>query len=602
MSKPTVDEIKEIAEQRGATGTGGYWTELHSLQKEWQNYYLLKYKIALPKGINAEQFTPRIAYDWVSVGRNNYLLDNPCVEVTPRDENEKAKNDAGAMETFGTSFLRRNVAKIRDNATLQLAIGAAAYKLSLNEAYIADDSRIKGLQKGWKALEDDDRKAIQDLALSEYPIRVEAPHFVNLYPSPHWVSDSQPYDMIEAFEMTVSEAKGLCRMNGWSWKPKDDKSEKDKIKYLVYYSPEWRCVLIDDKPVFRPYVCPNPLGFCPYIVFDAGMGIPSYEGDETDRFRGIIAPNKGMIDMVTKTMSQMTYSNDRFAFPKLMAKLENGVSVEEIMKEVGEELDLNPEKLGFEPFGMELRYLETTGQGQVQLIQHLATLLSMASPPTGMSGGQMSGVYSGQYASMRVAQERTWYKDPFKIHEDALASLAGRAFQLIDQVIKHPISVKVSAVRKGEPSSVTKVGPDNIRKYYDCTVRLLADSPEASDIKKHLGMLTYQAGIMDHESTLTDYYDKSKAEAEKIADSVMVEQVILKSPTIQMLLAEKAARASGQDDLADAVKMLGMTQEHGGSRVHPGASSEPASKSVTQQKRPQNVEPAPSPTEIQTGP
>ena len=600
MSKPTVDEIKEIASQRGALDGGGYWSELHKLQKERQAYYLGKNKITLPEGLHVTQITSRAAYDWVSTGRNNYLLDNPCVEVTPRNESKTSKDDAAVMETFGTSLLRRNVAKIRDNTTLQLAIGAGAYKLELNDAFVASSLRIEGLKKGWKQIPEEDRKDIQDLALTQYPIRILAPHFVNLFPSPYWVSDYQPYDMIEAFEITVAEARGLCRMNGWSWKPKDEKKEKDKVKYLVYYSPEWRCVLIDDKPVFRPHVMPNPLGFCPYLVFDAGMGIPSYEGDMTDRFRGIIAPNMGLIDLETKTMTQLGYMDDRFAFPKLIAHIEAGMSEEEALKLIGDKLDLNPEELGFE-LGMELRYLETTGQGQAQLVQFLAVLSAKASPPTGMAGGHMPGVYSGQYASMRIAQERTWYKDPFKIHEDVLALVASRGFQTIDQIIKHPISVEVSEIRKGEPSSVTKIGPDNIREYYKCKVKLLADSPEASDIKKHLGQLTYQAGIYDHETTLTEFYDKSKAEAESIADAVLIEQTILKSPTIQMLLAEKAARATGQDDLADAVKMVGMTQQHGGSRVHPGASSEPATKSVTQQKRPQNVEPAPSPTEIQTG-
>jgi len=584
MKKPTVESIQErVADFEE------HWNPLHTAQKEWQQYYNLEYKVKLPKDLGAEQYTPRTAYDWVKVGVNNYMLDNPMVEVAPRDDKDTAEQDSIAMETFGNSLWQRNAVKVRDNATIQLVAGQFVYKIGVNEAFLGND---------WEDLAGDERKALQDLALTEYPIRIETPHPVNVFPSPDFATDYVPSECAEKYEMTVAAAKGLCERNGWSTSWAKDKNPKDKVEYVSWYSAEWRCVIVDGHPVLKGKVAPNILGFVPYVIGGAGMGVIAYDGNVKDYYKGIVAPNKGMIDVVTQTLSQLVQSNAHFAYPKVILELEDMTSAEQVKKEIGEEFDLSPSSVTILPPGTTAKYLESQGSAQAQMVQQLAMLLGIASPPTGMAGGQMTGVYSGSYANTRIAYEKTWYKDPFKIHEDVLAVATGRVYQIIKNVIRHPISMLPASVAKGEPAKLTHIGPGNIPNFA-CKVRLLADSPEAADIKKHLGIMTFQAGLMDAEGVLVQYYDMSRKEAENTVDKCIEDKAVHNNPAVLEAIAIKSLEETGQDDIAAYIKNMGYQMQRGGARPHPGAQSEPASKVAPAQTRPSGMEAGENPTQIQ---
>lgn len=577
MKKPSVDRVLELVE-----GYESYWKKLHSKQEEWQRYFKLENKIALPKGLGAEQFTPKMAYDLVKVGVNNFMMDNPTVTVPPR--NEESDDDALIASAFGNAFLEKNTPKIRDNGTMQLTCGQLVYKVGVHEAFLGND---------WKKLESDKKGELKDLALTSFPIWVQTPHPTTVFASPDFESDYVPHDAAEKVKMTVSSAKGMCERNNWKTTWAKDKKPTEEVECVFWYSPEWRCVTIDKKPVLKGSVVPNVLKFVPYIIGPAGMGILT--GKPEDYYQGIIAANTGTIDLLTNIMTQLVAINKRFAWPKLIGMLRDGGNTEAVKKEVGEEFNLSPESVDFLPSDVdELKYLESQGSAQALLVQELGMVLGTTSQPIGMGGGSMSGVYSGTHANTRIAYEKTWYKDPFKIHEDVLAVVVGRAFQILDTVIRHPISVRPT----GGPSKT--VAPSNIKKGYYCKVKLLADSPEAADIKKHLGSLAFGGGLYDHQSTLTEFYDLSDDEAEKIVDRRRIDE-IEKSPLIQQLLAMQYYAKKGQDDMVAAIKNGEWQQSRGGSRVHPGAKSEPASKTAPQQERPMGMEQGPNPSEVQAG-
>ena len=94
------------------------------------------------------------------------------------------------------------------------------------------------------------------------------PDPINVYCSPAH-EGLIPHDVIEYFEITVSEAEAMCERNGWKWRTTE---APDKlVKFIKYYDADWRCFILHDTPILPQQVQPNILGFCPYVHVDAGM-------------------------------------------------------------------------------------------------------------------------------------------------------------------------------------------------------------------------------------------------------------------------------------------------------------------------------------------
>jgi len=92
-----------------------------------------------------------------------------------------------------------------------------------------------------------------------------------------------------------------------------------------------------------------------------------------------------------------------------------------------------------------------------------------------------------------------------------------------------------------------KIKPDDIDGHYDCEVQLLAEPPEALDIRKTLGTNLQKAGVLSNRTNLSKYHDMSKEEVED---------------EIAQLYAEKAMQLPGMLEFMghNAMERLGMKQ------------------------------------------
>jgi len=91
------------------------------------------------------------------------------------------------------------------------------------------------------------------------------------------------------------------------------------------------------------------------------------------------------------------------------------------------------------------------------------------------------------------------------------------------------------------------IKPEHIAGHYDCRVELLAEPPEATDIRKMQGTNLQKAGVISHAYNLSHYQDMSKEDAERVQAEILAE-LALRQPA----LLEVATR--------DAMKRLGMQQ------------------------------------------
>jgi len=91
------------------------------------------------------------------------------------------------------------------------------------------------------------------------------------------------------------------------------------------------------------------------------------------------------------------------------------------------------------------------------------------------------------------------------------------------------------------------IRPEDIAGHYDCKVQLLAEPPEATDIRKMQGTNLQKAGVISLAYNHTNYQDMSREESERVQAEILAE-IALRQPA----LLEVAAR--------DAMKRLGMKQ------------------------------------------
>jgi len=524
--KITVDEIKSLVNERTT-----YYSTLHAEQKTDDNYYELVYDASVPTELGYDQRTPQTARDWVDIGVRHFTLDNPKAKVFARGNSDTARRKDGIMEAFYNFWLRLMILQIKEAAKKLLLRGESFFKIWIDDTYFGLD--VEGLDK-------EQREERERQRLFHFPLIVNVPDPINVFTSPAH-NDMIPVDVVESYALTVSEALNLCKRNGWKWET--NKKGTNTVKWVSYISDEWRCFLLDDVPVLTPEVQPNILGFCPYVHIPSGFGQKSYEGKPEYLYRSILYGPRDMIKMESRVLSQVDAMNARYAWPKIKVTGE-----EEDVKQLygGGKLKLSPNEVIRETERVKVEVLQGE-QPPPAVFQQLAMVSARAGPPVVLSGSRPSGVYSAQGIEDLLTTAKPIYKDAFKNLEDGLAILLCMGARIIDTVYKQPVGIKqTNAITPAREEKVLK--PEDIDGHYDCQVQLLAEPPEATDIRKTLGTNQQKSGVISHLRNLRDYQDMSLEDA---------------MDEIAQIWAERAMQMPGMLEVVarDAMRRLGLKQE-----------------------------------------
>jgi len=518
MTKPTIEEIKEKL-----SSYEGHYNKLHTQQKEIDDYYELVFKAGVPE--RYDQRTPSTARDWVDVGVMHFTLDNPKSKVYLRNDSDTARRQVEKLETLYNFWLRKDIAAIKEAAKKELLRGEAFLRVNWDDRHYG------------KAHNDPDR-------LFYFPLFLTVPDPINVFASPAQ-EGMVPEDVIEKFNITVAEARAMCRRNGWEW----DSAQPDAamVAWTSYYSREWRCFLLEEKPVLPGGVHENLLGMCPYIRVPSGFGQSNYEGKPEYKYRSILHGKKDMLKMEARNLSQIDAINARYAWirhkikgdPELIKRLYPGglpTDPDEILVEVPDQLEI-----------LTLQG-ETPPQG---LYQQQAMLQSYAHPPQVLGGVRPTGVYSGQHQETLMATAKPIYKDAFKNLEDGLGLAMGMGARILERVYGSPLEIKNFASESSK--MYMRVAPADIAGHYDCEVSLLAEPPEATDIRKGLGKALRQGGSISHMTELRQYQDMSQKEAEDEMAQIAAE-IALQEPAVREVIAKSAMARLGMDQSLEALE------------------------------------------------
>lgn len=528
MAKPSVEKIKEIFKAYEK-----HYSTLHQDQKGIDEYYELTFDANVP--VNYPARVPPTARDWIDVGVRNFTLDNPKAKVYLRNDSDIAREQVSKMETFYNFWLRKDILIIKQAAKKLPLRGEVFLKVNMDDTYFGSD--------------DEER-------LFHFPLFLTVPDPINVYCSPAH-SGLVPKDVVETFKITVAEAEALCEANEWKWKT--DKKPNDEVTWFSYISPEWRCFLIEDEPVLPSEVQPNLLGFVPYVHIPAGFGQLSYEGKPEYLYRSLLWSKQDMLKMQVRTLSALDAINARYAWPQRTMILGDIGAQAEIEKLYpGGQIPTDPDKWLYQiKDRAEISIIEGE-QPPPGLFQEYALIQSHAAPPEVLAGVRPAGVYSGEHQESLMSTAKPIYKDAFKNLEDGLGIAMGMGARIIEKVYDYPVQIKNFASE--DAKTYRQIKPSDIKGHYDCEVQLLAEPPEATDMRKALGKALRQAGSISHLKELRDYEDMSMKEAEDEIAQIAAEMA-MQEPAVRAVIAKDAMARHGMDKELEAIEEAEQIQK-----------------------------------------
>ena len=162
-----------------------------------------------------------------------------------------------------------------------------------------------------------------------------------------------------------------------------------------------------------------------------------------------------------------------------------------------------------------------------------------------------------------MATAKPIYKDAFQNLEEGLAITMGLGARVIERVYNSPLEIKNFA--SDSERMYRRITPKDISGHYDCEVQLLAEPPEATDIRKGLGKALRQGGSISHITELKEYQDMSQKEAEDEIAQMAAENA-LAEPAVREVVARNAMMRMGMDR---ELEILNEAQQSGVKPVPP---------------------------------
>jgi len=515
-----IDVLEELEERRV------YWNPLRKEQKRCNKFFELDYESGIPEQDLFKQRLPATAREWVMVGVRNYTLDNPLVRMVPRGIEKKDREADGAVEALANFFMHLYSAEIKNTCKKALLRGEAFMRIDMDDTYFGMD---EGLTKS-------QQKIFESKRLRTFPIQFHTVDPLNCYPSS---SESQgiPDDVIEEYEITYAKAKSICKKNGWAWTPVNVYSSTSLVKWVSFISADRKIYFIDGIEVLNTV---NLFGFVPYYHVDAGMGQSSFEGNTAHMYKSILFPQLDSLKMEARAYTFADAMLSRIAFRQVLIMGEQ-VEVDKLYPKNKIPTDPDIAMRGIKD-RVEVSMMES-GEIPASVFEMLGMLAQKASAPAVLSGGSIPGVYSAQHRENIMATALPVYKDTLKAVQKGLAAMVSMALKILEEIYKHDVQVKDFS---SKDAKVVVVKPSTIAGNYDCDLQLLAEPPEATDMRKSLGSQLKAAGDISDLHNLMKYHNMTLKEA--------MGEIIQKA-------AERALLVIDQAIGMDALAQMGLESE-----------------------------------------
>ena len=497
------------------------------------------------------------AYRMVSAPAERIITKNPQLyrDETSKGDIESAKNIAKEGNRWMKILTRQNPQPFKEHVKKLLGKGEAWIYTPHNEKFDSKDP-------------------------NSLPAHFMIPDPTTVFIDP-WAGETNgvPNRVIISFERTSMVVKRQYPL--WEQKGRDDL----KVPFFMYFDKEIRYFEADEQGLLRGGVNAegdlsngngiqkNIYGLVPFVHSYAGFGESSPDGDPASLCISRITKVRDLIAEYTAIRSTLNTLIFKFGFPPIDIIYDPRIwTPPENWKYERTFLALN-----LIPVPAEMRDPIRKGIDQlpdIQLFQHLAWLESEIDreDPLGQIGQAIGD--SGRQQLDAVAGGLRRYDSVVENSQSSFETAIGNILRMIDGMP----SIRPSGISKGD-----------IKKNYQVRIELKAEDPVANQIKSADGDRKQGNRIIDHETNLVEFQGYTRADAEEIADKVIVEDVILQDPIIRRLIAIQIAREMGmEEEYANLEQQLGQMEK--GLTAQPQTGSEGGPPRVGNVKTPRGVE------------
>lgn len=348
-----------------------------------------------------------------------------------------------------------------------------------------------------------------------------------------------PQYVFETREKTFLDCK--TRYSGWS-NPKE-RGINDRVKCISFWTPNYRCELLDGEPVLRTGVAEHHYGFIPYVAIDTGLGNLAADGDLKKRYVGVLRYIQDILISESRDYSIADIILAKEAWPWGTIEGKGAMAVTEIDQKFGM----------YTPLPDDVKLVTQSPKLPPDALnQHLALsanyISSHAAPPSTRGLGE-TGVRSGTDRNQLISQAAMRYQYSNQAFRNGTAKILSNCARLVKNVI--PGDIRVWARTPMDEFDV-KIDRNKLKPPFTCYVEFSTQSEEA-EYRKHDDLeRLVQSGIAPPSWARKQMSNMDPKEIE-----VEIElQKLINNPQVQQVTAQLAGA-----QMTAALAKLGLVQQ-----------------------------------------
>jgi len=536
LFKPTVDEILELKVKVAELYSGVY-----EKFKQDDIFYELEFKerLKLPDEFVEQGVVLPTGRDMVDTCVDNTDIANARVFVNKKGTDDKDEEQQEMMRKLYLGLIHRTAVENSISPWRVMAKHYWLYGVAVAKTVWDLDRRPDAPKR--KPRESDEaynERADEWRAKSgeSLPVVIQAVNPQNIM--------IDPYNEVPMFIFEIRERNYLdikSRYKDWT-NPKD-RGTNEKVEQISFWTPNYRCELMDEEPVLKGGVVEHDYGFLPYVLIDTGLGNLSADGDMAKRYVGILRYIQDVLISESRDYSISDIILSKEAWPWGTIEGPGAMTVGDLDQTYGT----------WTPMPKETKLVAQTPQLPPQaLFQQLnisSSVIASHAAPNSVRGLGEAGVRSGTDRSQIIAQAALRYRYSQEAFRNGTAKILTNCARLIRDVV--PGDIRVWARTPYDEFDV-KIDRRLITPPFTCYVEFGPESEE-TEYRQHDDL----ERLVESRIATVNWARKQMSSMNPKELEIETElQKLLDNPELQKLTAQLAA-----GELTAALSRLGLASQ-----------------------------------------
>lgn len=475
---PTLSDINTLTSR-----SSDYYAAFHAQCSLEEDYYFLRRPVPTRPGHNPVR--PATARAIIDVATDHVDVDNLAIDI-PLMRRSKAR--AERLRKFYLAAwdnIKRPVK--RTSVKHQNAYGISFKKVMFDpdmwpDAPSPEDFGMVRPDGSTEVLLEDQYKAalkdFYDKRKILFPIRVE-----NANPKELMWDDSRTGMKWTIRSVDMPAESVTERYPEWQ----THKSDNAPVSWTEYWDDTWYAYLADNEFIHGP--SRHGYGFNPFVAAFPAHSIDWDAGKPEERYKGILSPVHGLLDIEAVIMSQIQSILHVSAWGGLDFQGNSRAAAERDAEEyqMGDVNVLSPgTEVGPSPSPI-------IPQGLLEQLGEVQNMIEVATFPNVVRGMRPKGVSAGFGLSVLSGQGRLRFQGVADGEARSIEEVNTRFGMLVENRIQGPLTVHGRSEIHDFDETIR---PDDIKGYYENVVTLKAEAPEERERESLLAMRLQAAGII----------------------------------------------------------------------------------------------------------